>query len=226
MEVTITDVTRMREPSVCVAGVSGDRTVRLSDPQPNDMCLKSLGGLVPGDVISLSLLPIKGATPPHKEDSEWSSVSRLGRLTEAELVEILRPRAYDSVIDALGRPSALGSGGNGGFPPRRGSRSLASIIVESVKVYPHFEGIRVDFTDRRGSWTRVPFQDLLVRTHQRSCSVCRAGLAGVLARELCGGGALLRVGLSRPFSTPQHPPLCWLQVNHIFLTPSRRKHFV
>ncbi len=228
MKTIITDVTRMRITNVCVAAVSGDRTIRLDSPQPNDKWVESLGGLVPGDIVSVDWKPTKGAAAPHKEDGEWvsSSFEKLRRLTEEELIDHLSKKAFNSAREAFGKPSARGTGGNAGFAPGRGPRSLATILVQSVQVYPHFEGIRVDFADRHDSWTRVPLQDLTVRRHQNQCSLCRRRLADLLAQEFGGEDALLRVGLSRPFSTPQHRTLCWMQVNHIFLIPSKRKHFV
>ena len=227
IDAIITDVTRMRAPKVCIAALHEDRAIRLDTPQPTEHWVRSLGGLNPGDVVSLGWQAKPGATAPHREDGEWEPASfrRLNHLTEDKLVKHLASRADDSVRAAFGDPWFLGTAGNAAFRPGSGRRSLASIRAQTVEVYPHFEGIRVDFRESQDAWTRVPLEDLIVRQHQRACRTCSSRLSALLAGEFQGGRAILRVGLSRPFRTPQYPPACWMQVNHIFLIPSRRKHF-
>ena len=228
IEAILTDVTRMRVPNVCIAATVNDKPIRLDSPQPNDNWIQSIGGLAPGDVVSVDWKPTKGATPPHTEDGEWdsSSLKKLRHLTDSELTAFLSARAFDSVQEAFGEPSVRGSSGNAAFEPGSGSRSLASIRAHSVQVYPHFQGIRVDFADSLDSWTRVALEDWTVRRHQSECPVCDSRLADLLVKEFCGDEAVLRIGLSRPFSTPQHRTLCWMQINHVFLIPSKRNHFV
>lgn len=228
IEAVITDVTRMRTPNVCIAADQRGQAMRLDSPQPNDQWLQSLGELNPGDVVSLSWHLKKGAAAPHTEDGDWDpgSVKKVGRLTEVELADYLVGRAAKSVRAAFGDPWFLGTAGNGAFRPGYGQRSLATVRARQVQVYPHFAGIRVDFADAQDLWTRVPLEDLKARQHQRSCKTCSSRLADLLVAEFEGPEALLRVGLTRPFHTPQYPPACWMQVNHVFLLPSKRQHFV
>jgi len=227
-EVIITDVTRMRAPNVCVAGVHQDRTMRLSDPQPTDEWIRSVDGLVPGDVVLLDWRPIRGAVPPHTEDAVWdrSTFAKHARLPETDLVNLLSASAFASVRAAFGAPWFPGSGGNAAFQPGTGERSLASVMARSVKAYPHFEGIKVDFVDSQDSWTRVRLEDLVVRHHQRKCSTCSSQLSLLLGKEFEGERAILGLGLARQFQAGGHPSACWMQVNHIFLMPPKRKHFV
>lgn len=227
IEAIITDVTRMRSPNVCIAAAFEDRPIRLDNPQPRDGFVQALGGLTPGDVVSVDWKPTEGSTPPHIEDGEWvsSSLKKLRRLTEPELATYLSNRAFNSIQDAFGVPSIRGTGGNAAFSPNSGTRSLASILARSVRVYLDFNRIRVDFADSLDSWTRVPLEDLTVRRHQSECSICQSRLADVL-QELCGDAAVLRIGLARPFQTPQYPLLCWMQVNHIFVLPPKRDHLL
>ena len=228
IEAIITDVTRMRLPNVCIAALHEDRAIRLDTPQPSDTWVRSLGGLTPGDVVSVNWQPSRKATPPHTEDGEWdpSSFRKLSRLTEEELPRRLSVNAFDSAQAAFGAPWIRGAGGNAAFRPGRGSRSLCSILARSVRAYPHFEGIKVDFVDSRDSWTRSPLEDLTVRQHQKQCRVCSSRLPTLLASEFQGTDAVLRVGLARQFQAGGHPMACWMQVNHIFLLPSKRQHFV
>jgi hypothetical protein len=227
-ELIITDVTRMRAPKVCVAGVHQHRTVRLNDPHPTDEWVTSIDGLVPGDVVSLEWKPASKALPPHTEDVEWEprSFTKHHRLAETDLVDLLSANSFTGVREAFGAPWFVGEGGNAAFQPGRGKRSLASVMVRSPQVYPHFEGIKVDFADSQDSWTRVRLEDLIVRHHQKRCTTCSSQLSSLLAKEFEGEKAVLRLGLARQFQAGHHPSACWMQVNHIFLIPPKRKHFV
>lgn len=228
LEAVITDVTRMRYGNVCIAAAHQDRAIRLHNPQPKDQWVRSIGGLVPGDVVSVDWQQAQSLHPPHTEDGEWdpSTFAKHRRLPEMELANLLSVNACTSVQDALGTPWFRGTGGNAAFQPGTGTQSLASILTRSVRVYPDFEGIRVDFVDSQDSWTRVPLEDLIVRQHQRQCPTCSSQLSQLLAKEFQGAKAVLRVGLARQFQARGHPSACWMQVNHIFLVPAKRKHFV
>jgi len=227
IQAVITDVTRMRRPNVCVAGLYQATPIRLDSPQPTEQWLSSVGGLRPGDVVSLNWRPARSVVRPHSEDGEWdpSTFSRVSQLSEDELTEELSTAAYSRVREAFGTPWFHAGNGNAAFRPGRGSRSLASVIVSQVRPYPYREGIRVDFADSQDSWAMAPLEDLMVRRHQSSCRTCSSRLAALLAGEFEGTQALLRVGLARQFQAGGHPSACYLQVNHIFLIPSRRKHF-
>ena len=228
-EVIITDITRMQPPNgVCIAADHKGRTIRLADPTPTDEWVASVGGLIPGDVVSVDWKPTRKPVPPHLEDGEWvrRTFSKRHRLTEGQLVDYLSAKAFRSVRDAFGTPWLRGKGGNAAFQPRAGTRSLASVSVPSVRAYPDDDGIKVDFVDDGDSWTRVPLQDLIVRQHQKRCRVCSQRFAQLLASEFQGGKAVLRVGLAREFPIGGYPKACWMQVTHIFLIPPKRKHFV
>lgn len=218
----------MYPPNVCIAAAYQRQSIRLHNPQPNDQWVQAIGGLTPGDVVSVNWKPAHRPTPPHTEDGEWDSASfkKLHRLTEIELTDYLSAHAFMSVQEAFGPPWIRGTGGNAAFQPGRGIRSLASILARSVRVYPHFQGIRVDFVDSQDSWTRAPLEDLIARQHRKQCQVCSSRLSIFLANEFQGSNAVLRVGLARQFQAGGHPSACWMQVNHVFLVPSKRKHFV
>jgi hypothetical protein len=184
LEAIITDVTRMRYGNVCIAAAHQDRAIRLHDPQPNDRWVKSIAGLVPGDVVSVDWQQAQ-SLPPHTEDGIWErrSFVKRHRLTETELADLLSANAFTSVQDAFGAPCDRSSRGNAAFQPERGARSLASILARSVQVYPDSEGIRVGFVDSQDSWTGVPLEDLIVRQHQNQCTTCASHLSHLLANE-------------------------------------------
>ena len=173
-EAIITDVTRMLPPRVCIAALRGQRAIRLDQPQPNESLLASMGGLLPGDRVSIDWWDNPWSKAPHVEDGNWRrrSFQKLGRLSKAELLDVLMPGAARSVEEAFGHEWFRGSKGNGAFRPGVGERSLASVLAREVRVYQWFDGVRVDFKDDGGSWTMVPLEDLSVRRHQILCPDC------------------------------------------------------
>jgi len=224
----ITDVTRMQGDKLCIAALDGGKAVRLHNPGPREEWLRSKGGLAPGDIVSLCWKSPRRCQRPHLEDRDWNpeSLSKVERIPEDELAQRLSNSAFRSIKDAFGPPCFYSENGNAAFTPGKGARSLASVGVGSARVYPYEEGVRVDFADGRQEWSMVPLEDLAVRNHRAHCSSCTANLPKLLASEFEGGQAILRVGLGRPFQSGGNPPACYLQVNHIFLIPSKRIHFV
>jgi hypothetical protein len=229
LEAIITDITRMQLPNgVCVAAVHQGRTIRLANPPPRDEWVASVGGLMPGDIVSLDCRPISRPTPPHTEDCDWDPTTfvKRRRLTADALTDRLSADAFDCVEDAFGTPWFCGAYGNAAFRPGEGARSLATIRAISVKVHVLFGKIRVIFEDGRNRWAAVPLQDLLVKQHQQQCRTCASNLGQALKREFEGAPAMVRVGLAREWRVPGQRSACWMQVNHIFLRLSKRNHFV
>ena len=232
-EAIITDVTRMLPPRVCIAALQNGKAIRLHRPQPDEQALAAIGGLLPGDHVSVEWLDNPFYEPPHVEDGTWEprSLLKLGRLTKAELVDVLMPGAARSVEAAFGREWFRGARGNGAFRPGEGERSLASVLARDVRVYQWFESVRVDFTDDGGRWTMVPLEDLVVRRHQTLCPDClttsrRLSRFDVnLRSEFSGPQVLLRVGLTRPFTAEGQETACWLQVTGVYTLGKKRRHF-
>lgn len=227
--VVITDVTRMDGDKVCVAALCGGKSIRLNTPQPTDEWITSIGGLSPGDQISVVWIPAKRYTPPHKEDGRWSppSCEKQERTSREDFVALLDREAFMSVRRAFGKPAFFSPRGNPVFSPHRGSSSLATLRVSDVSVYPSGNGVRADFADSEDDWRMVPVVDLAVRTHQRRCPECFGGqLEQRLADEFSGGEALLRIGLGRAFQAEQRQPGCYLQVNHVIPVSPHGGHFM
>lgn len=227
-EVLITDVTRMRLPYICVAGLAGGRPVRLETPSPREDQFARIGLPRPGDVFDVSWRPRRGATPPHVEDGEWrlSSLRRKRRLDIGALTRVVEERALESVREAFGEPLLVGKGGNPAFPPGAGDRSLASVIAADVRVAIQYNRPRVEFKDGSDTWRNLPFEDFVVHQHLGDCGGCRSNPDSMLARDFNCGRAVLRVGLGRPFAGEPHPTACWMQVNGIYPLTSSRAHFL
>jgi len=218
----------MRLPYICIAGLAGERPIRLETPSPREDYFERIGLPRPGDVFDLSWRALRGATPPHVEDGEWrlSSLRRKHRLDLAALARVLQERAFHSVRDAFGEPFVIGKRGNPAFPPDAGDRSLASVVASNIKVTIQYNRPRVEFRDDSGSWSNVPFEDLLVHQHLAACANCRANPQRPLTRDFNCDRAVLRIGLGRPFAGDPHPTACWLQVNGIYPIPPNRSHFL
>jgi len=224
----ITDVTRMQGDSVCIAGQEGRTSLRLHEPGPDERWLRSIGGLAPGDQVSVPVKRPRQVHRPHLEDSDWnpSGLRKGERVPGDELAQRLFRTAVDSVENAFGRPELYSEAGNAAFRPGKGSRSLASLRASSVKLYPYGGGVRIDFRDSKTVWRRVPVEDLAVRTHQTRCRACASELPDLLASEFDCEQAVLRVGLGRRFQSDSSRLACWLQVNHVFPFEPQRRHFV
>lgn len=201
----VTDVTRMHRGRVCVAIERAKRTIRISDPSPTEAWVGSLGGLLPGTIVSFNWRSVRRFHLPHSEDASWSpsSFKKLGQLSREQLIALLMARASSAVTDAFGEPYLFSPRGNPGFRPNQGQRSLASIVVDKVRIYPQGDGLRADFTDGSRYWQMIPVEDLIWR-------------ARIPFTEFRVDHAIVRVGLGRPFEAHRSQPACYLQVNHVF----------
>jgi len=220
-EMLITDVTRMRDDRVCVAGISGRKSVRLHEPPPTVELLASLGGLTAGDVIRVQWRYSNRWTPPHKEDARWrpATVDRRRRLSHAQQHEMLFGSAFASVTEAFGNLKYLSNRGNPAFPTQTGKRSLASIHATDVHVYRLADGLRADFKDARQGWRMLPVESIAIREHFSACAECRR------TGEARASSAILRVGLGRPFQPDGQEPACFAQVNCVVQADVAESHF-
>lgn len=161
-EVVLLDVTAMAGDAVCVAGVerTTGKQLRLNEPQPTRMMVRRLGGLAPGDVISIDWKGARRPDPPHTEDGEWKlrSLKRVGRLDHAALTDLLAGSAFNSLSEAFGEAAFRGRNGNSAWPVHKGTRSLATVAVRYVRVGEDRAGrVRIAFKDASGAyWSGVP----------------------------------------------------------------------
>lgn len=220
-EVIITDVTRMSGDRVCVAGIAGERAVRLSEPAPTSQLLAKLGGLSPGDSIRVQWRYAPNSEAPHQEDATWvpKTVQHLRRSDRAEFYGRLLVNAFESVTAAFGEPRYFMSKGNPAFPPGRGRRSLASIAVNDVRVYVVGDGLRADFRGKDREWRMLPVESIAIREHFETCRECRR------TGEARASSALLRVGLGRPFQPDGEEMGCFAQVNDVIPADPTSPHF-
>jgi hypothetical protein len=227
VKVTITDVTSLGGGKVCLAGLAGKHSIRLNTPTPREDWIGQFK-ISPGSILDISWKPRDAPEAPHLEDGDWEakSASVVGRLTTSELVKLLSDEAFKSVRAAFGEPWFVGKNGNCAFRPRRGTRSLATVLVERVNADVSFGKPKVSFLDASDEWTEVPLQDLTVRRHLRDCKACQRRGPELLQEDFSGKPAILRIGLAREWQAGNYEPACWLQVNQIFVKPYNKTHFV
>lgn len=225
-DIIVTDVTRMEAGRVCIACLRGRQQMRLSAPQPTREWLDSIGGLNPGETVSLRWRAVKRFRPPHSEDGNWtpSSLDKTGALAHGQLYDVLARHARSSVRSAFGKPAFSARRGNPAFPADRGKHSLATMRASSIRIYRHENRIRADFQDERDQWSMVPVEDLRLWRHHDECPDCATTFELRLASEMSGDEGLLRIGLGRPFQPDGRETGCFLQVNHI-LMPQSLGHF-
>jgi len=222
----LTDVTAMAADAVCIAGidVSTAATVRLNDPQPTLALLRQVRALSVGAAVEATCEPVRHLQPPHVEDMRWrpDHVRPLPPLPFDELLALNTRVHVQRLEDAFGPPSHRGANENHAWPPGIGERSLAAIRVRWVRMETIEGRPRVALMDASGAYYRgIPFQDLAARAHRDTCESCHAGWFGNVMREFSGDDCIVRVGLTRPFGTPE---VCWLQVTNVLARP--RRHFL
>ena len=171
-DIIVTDVTRMESEKVCIACLRGRQQMRLKAPQPTRIWLDSIGGLKPGDIVSLKWRSVKRFRPPHSEDGDWtpSSLNKTGALAYEQFYDVLAKQAKSSVRSAFGDPAFLARRGNPAFPADRGKRSLGTMRASSIRIYKHENKLRADFQDEHDHWSMVPVEDLRLLRHLDECA--------------------------------------------------------
>jgi len=229
--VTITDVTRMRQGRVCLAGVDAQgNSVRPVLPEAGiwEGFLTSLRGQVIRPFSRLDLdLGEPTPDPPHTEDRPFNpwTARWVEQLDDAEGFALLGRILDPSVASIFGTPIV---GDHGQYVLRgKGRRSLGTIrprSIDGVTYEPGEEGdgkTRVQFTDAAGASYRLSVTDL---TWRLFCAVKRRGvrddedMAERLHRLLARRPCVLRIGLARGWK--EHPDRCHLQITCVATRPS------
>ncbi len=231
-DLLIVDLTEMSGQNVCIAGIDlkSREQVRLSTPSPTRTTVRSLGGMRPGDVLSIDYDFERKRIKPHVEDARWNRLTarKTGMMAYADVRALLEERAFTSIEDAFGAPALRGGRGNHAWRPAQGERSLASVLVTYIRIDQDASlKPRVDLVDGGGNhWHAIPLQDLQAKLHPDECGACESEYMNNIRQDFAGAGsAVVRVGLTRPFaSDPNTPASCWLQVTNVF--GRERTHFV
>lgn len=226
MRIIVNHLTRLRLGDICVAGLDeqSGKHIRPVFGLLKPRFLKKHGGF-----LEMACLVDLGRTKsvgekPHIEDWEFRpQKSRI--VSEAgaeEFWALLEAAARDSVRELFGDAiHPVGRSGAWGTEPGNGDASLGCLRVSG--------GVRLYLKPRQGRTTqiRIAFRqdagefDLGVtdiRLYADDRITPNTQLLPDVAKRAAEGGVILSVGLSRAFSSsPEFPPMHWLQVNNVHL---------
>jgi hypothetical protein len=229
-QLVITDVTRMQEGRVCVAGY--DRSFNcirpvLPPPGIQEATLYSEGCAVvfPFAVVEYDLLQ-HTPKPPHIEDHRYdpSSVRFVYKVDEGRKRAILDRTRFESVNDIFEVPLCCDPGHyvtDGG-----GVRSLGTIRPRQVRGVWYEQSpegkwkYRLNFVDGKGVEFRLTVTDLAWRYYcdwQRDQGTSPQAVARDLGTTLRSRVVYLRIGLARGWE--KFPDRCYLQITGVYSFP-------
>jgi hypothetical protein len=227
-DILITDVTRMREGRVCIAGVDKDYSpIRLNVPPPGLLeellYLDKETIIRPQSVLRVFVEPEPQVTAPHIEDHRWYKLDEtqfLRLTTEEKWKHFFEATQYDKVADIFGTSLHERRNIKAGIS---NTRSLGTLKPNHIKKFflrklPNEIQIRFSFTDATERTFDVPVTDLnflsyVTWTHQHSKKSIPY-ILGQLCQKFQNIEIWLRMGLTRPFNN-----WCWIQVNGIYTFP-------
>ncbi len=213
VDVVICHLTRMGDERVCVAAVDeSGRHLRPVLRGEHDWCTADVGphgALVLGAVVRLPDRP--GGPPPHTEDvvTRRAAVVPKERLEYDTFVARLRTQAT-SLEDAFGAAHATAPNTSRlVIAPGTGAVSLAIVRAGPVDAYVRRERFYLLLEHDRLGPVELSLADHRFLPWEAHGELWR--IAEVLGR----GGAVLTIGLSRPWGV--ETSWCWGQVNGIFV---------
>ena len=228
--ITITDVTRMQQGRVCIAGYDQQgNCIRPVLPPPGIMERSLYSGgspiVFPFAVVEYELT-VPDPKPPHTEDYRYKpgSTRLIKRLTDEERRAILTNTIFKSVSEIFEQPIQTDPGFY--VVEGQGPRSIGTIQpLRIIKVVNEQSSenkpkYRIGFVDRKKStfWLTVTdlgwryFIDWQIREGS-NFSETSSRLTGILK----GSEVYLRVGLARGWE--KFPERCFLQVTGIYTFP-------
>jgi hypothetical protein len=233
-QIIVTDVTHFKDEHLCVAGLtmSGMRCVRplksrslsANHPYLTHAECRALG-IRPGAVVEGDFVPAPDVHRPHIEDCIYHNISCLAAFDQASLSSALEASSIASVSEGFEVTI------NEKYIPINSATPARSIItlrpqpntVELTVGYGKLKIHFVDFTGTRYNW--IPVTDVGLSDHILSSpqpAVVARKFTNLLARQI---DIFLRVGIGRPYATPDGRHGYWLQVNSILTLPHTLDEF-
>jgi len=228
-EIAITDLTRMQQGRVCIAGYDREgNCIRPVLPHPGisqkSILQKNKAFIFPNAVVEFDLIRYT-PKPPHSEDYVYDPASPrfIKVLTEKQKRNVLNLSLFKSVADVFEQTILCDTGFSviDGVGPRSTGTIRPTAIHEVI--YEADEAkwdYRIGFYDADDKYYRLKITDL---TWHYYCDSKRGEKHGPheIARELTDMlrhiEIYLRIGLSRGWS--KFPDRCFLQVNGIHTFP-------
>jgi hypothetical protein len=239
-EIIITDVTRMKDDRVCVAGVDKKgNCLRPLLPYPDQLREHHLydndGKAVirPRAVLNMFLSPEVDPKPPHIEDHHWPNPNQVEYLRQPDdkIWKLVLERTASNGVGAIFKTTIRK---NKYVAPGDGERSLGTIRPASINKLGYyriqFDGVETDkfslnFTDVSGEdFNQIPVTDLSLRYYLTYLRVQKrmhqARIREMLERKWAASEVWLRLGLTRPFQKSEDSQKwCYLQVTGIYTFP-------
>lgn len=228
--VTITDITRMAPPFVCLAGVMENKQsirIQFRESRIDEawLCNNGVATVRPFARVGFDLIAPR-SEPPHTEDwyVDKILVEDHGRLNPSQQLNLLSS-ICDPTVAAIFGTEILH---DPGFYVLKGhgNRSLGTILAEriydlSYQCYEAGWDARLRFSDRSKTVYMLKVKDLtlcayldhLREQENLSCEEIRQRLN----RELGGKPCYLRIGLARGWAA--YPDRCYLQVTGVYPFP-------
>lgn len=231
-KIIITDLTRMHEGRVCIAGYDENgKCIRPILPPPgiHEQSLYRQGRpiIFPFAVVEFDLLH-PDPQPPHTEDIFYAanSVRLVGCLDEEQRRKLLEMTSCRNLVDVFDAPICSSPGHY--ILKGQGTRSLGTVQPKRVtrafyEQNQHEEGkwkYRLGFVDESGEyWLTVT--DLTWRYYcdsQREKGCAETDISSELTQQLSSSAVYLRIGLARP-TWEKYPDKCFIQITGVYTFP-------
>ena len=226
----ITDVTRMREGRVCIAGYDQEgRCIRPVLPPPgiHESALYAYGHVIvfPFAEVEYELLH-STPEPPHTEDYRYdpASVRFVGQVSEETRKEVLTKSLFPSLEAVFEVPVCTDPGHY--VVAGKGPRSLGTIRPARIlkAIYEQSEEgswkYRLGFVDGEDKTYWLTVNDLTWRYYNdrgRTMGIDPKAMSSRLTSALKRRDVYLRVGLTRGWE--KFPDRCYIQVTGIYTFP-------
>ena len=220
--VLITEVTRMGNGDVCVAGLDIHTGMMVRPLQTGGQNWEedkwvAQGYLVPGNLLLLT--PASAGNPAYPHATEDFRVSKVGYVTSISAADLysICVEAAVSDIDTIFDGKIID---NKYVTANTHCRSLGSIVVpvNKLKAQAPFGKPQISFKDDWGIWHNLTVTEL--QTKNAGDAEAGAAALSLRLRNSPPGLAVLRLGLARAWGGANQeydPPRCYLQLNGLIL---------
>jgi len=228
--IVITDVTRMREGRVCVAGYDdAGNCIRPVLPPPgiHESMLYAHNRPIVFPFAKVAYdFQLPTPEPPHTEDVHYdpNSVRFVRTLDEEQKRDLLERTTFDNVHSIFDMPIEMGPGFF--IYNCQGVRSLGTVRPKAIRkvIYEQDKWgkwkYRLGFVDGDSKLYWLAITDLTWRyncDYQRFSSATSQKIVSTLTSQLKNTDVFLRIGLARGWE--KYPDRCYLQITSVYTFP-------
>jgi hypothetical protein len=223
--IIVTDLTRFNNRELlCMAGVTKDGQTCIRPMRPErpgylgyKECMEH--NLLPGTILTGVFTPAQNAAAPHIEDNTWSELAVAGACTSDEFERVLQASLSPSLAAGFGVPI------NDKVITATPVRSIVTLQVRpdqfSISAGYNANTIKAHLTDSTGLRLRyLAVTDLGFYDYVGNLATQRVTIDQINNFIAEQERLYLRVGLSRPYTSPDGRTGYWIQVNGIYTFPN------